>query len=509
MHTRQLLVGLVLASSASAVYALPSAARLLDAERSTVLELVAAAAAGDGEIVLHGLPLADHTTLRLRRLELLAPGFRLRVDGELRPAVEVASRFVVLAGSVAEMPSSVAVLVLDRRELTASGSVSAGGERWQVGISAPDDSPTIAALWSAERSADEPLDTFADDSLFLAGGQATAKARPPNVVRAPGGEYAASLVIDSDYEFVRSQGSEEQALRFVLGVMAAVSELYRHQVGVSFELQEVSLHATPDDPWEAPETYQCEGGSPVLWEFGLWYIKHRPVARFPRTAALMFTGKAGGDCGGQAVIGSLCSVVMGDQAYGMVVVPSGVTAAARQDTTAHELGHIFGSVHTHCYAPPVDVCSALEADRGCHDGAVETPADGGSLMSYCSTRAFSLGEADRYGLGSERVPQTIRAFVDGRAGACLRRTSDPFALQAAALGRTVSLAWLDPFSNEKGWEVEQRQANGRFTRVRTLAANATGVDLTVKKPGTAALRVRAKVGRTASEYSAVVEVVVP
>ena len=509
MRSWLLPLGLALALAGRVVAAEPSAERLLDARRSTVEELAEAAGSG-GEIVLTGVVFGDRTTeLHLRRLELLAPGFRLLVDGVERSAAEAASRFVVVAGNVAELPESLAVLVLDRQTLTVSGSVSAEGERWQVGVTADHDALPMAALWSAKRVPDAPPVELANDSLLLGRAGAAAKAKPRPVIRAPGGEYEASLIVDSDYEFFLSQGSEERALDFVLAVMAATSELYRQQVGVSVVLQEVNLHTTPDDGWEAPEEYTCEGGSPVLREFGLWYIDHRPARRFPRAAAFMFTGKAGGDCSGQAVIGSLCSVVLGDLAYGMVVVPRGATAAARQVTTAHELGHILGSLHTHCYAPPVDICSSLEAARGCYDGPVEAPVDGGSLMSYCGTRAFSLGEAGRYGLASERVPQTIRAFVEGAAGACLLRTNDPFALQAEAAGRTVTLAWLDLFAGEKGWEVEQRQANGKFKRIRTLPANATGVALAGQKAGTAAYRVRATIGRSVTEYSAVAEIVVP
>jgi len=509
MRTWLLPLGLALALAGRPVAAAPSPERLLDA-RATTLEQLAEAAGGRGEIALTGVTFGDRAVeLRLRQLELLGPGFRLLVNGVERNAAEVAGRFVVVAGNVAEMPGSLAVLVLDRKALAVSGSVSAGRERWQVGVAADHDARPLAARWRAQRVPDGPPETLANDSLFFDRAGAPAKAKPPAVIRAPGGEYEASLVVDSDHEFFLSQGSEEQALSFVLAVMGATSELYRQQIGVSIALQEVNLHTTPDDGWEAPNEYTCEGGSPVLREFGFWYIAHRPVKRFPRAAAIMFTGKAGGDCGGQAVIASLCSVTLGDLAYGMVVVPARDTAAARQSTTAHELGHILGSVHTHCFVPPVDICSSLEAANGCYDGPVEAPAGGGSLMSYCNPRAFSLGEAGRYGFESERVPQTIRAFVEGASGACLLRTNDPFALRAEAEGRTVTLAWLDLFAGEKGWQVEQRQANGKFKRVRALPADTTGIALAGQKAGTLAYRVRATIGRSVSEYSAVVEIVVP
>jgi hypothetical protein len=130
-------------------------------------------------------------------------------------------------------------------------------------------------------------------------------------------------------------------------------------------------------------------------------------------------------------------------------------------------------------------------------------------MSYCSNRAFTLGEAGRYGDRSERVLQTIGAQLAQVAPTCLQRTNDPYALRLESAGRTVTLAWEDLFEGEKRWEVEQRQRNGKFKRVRALPANATGVSLPGQKAGPTAFRVRAQVGRDFAEYSAVVEITVP
>lgn len=56
-------------------------------------------------------------------------------------------------------------------------------------------------------------------------------------------------------------------------------------------------------------------------------------------------------------------------------------------TILHELGHNFGSAHTHsCVWPggPIDFCSGIE-DGTCDDGPLERTVKDGSLMSYCRT----------------------------------------------------------------------------------------------------------------------------
>jgi metallopeptidase family M12-like protein len=460
-----------------------------------------------GEVVLENLPFATgELSLRLHRLDLFAANFRLVVGGELRTSLDPA-RYLVLAGEAAQHPGSLAVLVFDRRLGAGSGVVRWKDEAWAVEVAAGQGGLPLASNWRARRVAVEselPLDS---DMVFASAAELPAKAARPRIVPAPGSEYAASLVVDSDHEFFQRMGSEERALAFITQVIAVSSELFHRQVGVSLTIQELTLYPSADDPWEAPNPHQC-GSLQVLREFGEWYQTHRPVADFPRAAAILFTGKQA-DCGGQAVIGGLCTQVRHeDLGYGTIVVSS-IDVASHQQSAAHEVGHLFGSVHTHCYQPPIDVCSAVEAGLGCYDGPTEAPSDGGSLMSYCSNRVFSLGEAGRYGDRSERVLQAIGAQLVQVASSCLERTNDPYALRLELTGRTVTLAWEDLFQGEKRWEVEQRQRNGKYKRVRALPANATGVALPGQKPGTTAFRVRAQVGRDFAEYSAVVEITVP
>jgi hypothetical protein len=60
---------------------------------------------------------------------------------------------------------------------------------------------------------------------------------------------------------------------------------------------------------------------------------------------------------------------------------------------AHELGHNFGTPHTHCFSPPIDQCYGGEG--GCYSGPSVNPGPlGGTIMSYCHLLVGGYGNVD-------------------------------------------------------------------------------------------------------------------
>jgi hypothetical protein len=449
-------------------------------------------------------------TLDLETAPLFTADFHLYVDGRDRGR-DAAARLTLLRGTVEEWPGSSVALTLNSATGAWNGYVVAGDRLYEVALPAGVTKGSIADSAVVRRATVEPLlGSDLPDSLEPPLGLDKELGRAQSkVIAAPGAEYQASIAIDSDYELFQRFGSEQEATDYIAGIIGNVSELYFRQLGVSLAISSLSLYTTPDDPWNAPNPHSGMTAD-VLCEFSRYWQVFRPVGSFPRNGAVFFTGKASTDISGQAWLNSLCSYNSRPSpcpygGYGIVVLSKRVTRD--NFVVAHELGHVFGSKHTHCYNPPIDQCHSGE--RGCYDGPESIPEDGGSVMSYCGPVTLSMGEPGRFGVDSQRVEEVIRRLVDTVGPGCLLRTGDPYALAGEAGTRSVTLSWSDPFSTESNWLVEQRLANGKFKQVKSLPANSTGVTLTKLKPGSNTFRVRAKFKKDFSDYSNVVTITVP
>jgi hypothetical protein len=153
--------------------------------------------------------------------------------------------------------------------------------------------------------------------------------------------------------------------------------------------------STTADPYtQGPDIYGNASGA-ELTEFGTYWSNHYGSIR--RTAAILLSGKQpqSNAASGIAWLNQLCSTSNGysfNQLFKASYLNGDVSIAA------HELGHIFGSPHTHCYSsPPPDFCYNQES--GCWSGVTSCPsafdittASGtvvtgvrGTLMSYCQT----------------------------------------------------------------------------------------------------------------------------
>jgi hypothetical protein len=460
---------------------------------------------GGSALRIGGLTLPDEgaVDLELERFDLLTPDFRFLLDGREAPLPPLLRDGAILRGRVAGRAESRVVLLLDGAG-GAGGVVAVAGRRYEV-------SGGIGSLVASESAPDDP-EGLADCDVRTAPPAARAAAAAPAATRrapvqVPVGLYGARVLVESDYEFFQRYGGSDvdQATAILVKIFAEISAILEPEVGVRLEVAQISLWQTPDDPWFDER----------WWDD---YLAAHPVDSYPRAFVHLVTGQRTG--GG--VLGGVCGAYLASPWPGYEGLIDWSWSWPEMRIVAHEIGHVLGSDHTHCYGfplggilangldpgrgpeglPPVDMC--WNREDTCWTGAPSIPPDGGSIMSYCA-HVDSYGAPGRYGDRSERVLAVMRANLD-RADrsfpSCLVARSDALDLGVeSAAGSVATLAWNDIFADEIGWTLEQLGPKG-WKAVRRVAAGATRVELRGLRAGRAqSYRVLARFRGNVSEPS--------
>ncbi len=190
------------------------------------------------------------------------------------------------------------------------------------------------------------------------------------------------VAIESDYEtYVFFGNNSELATAYLLSVFAAVSQIFKREVGIKLQVSYLRVWTTPNDPYSS-DIYHWSLMSEFInyWDANMQGIDRHIALFFSKR----FPAGSGTGSGLGMVAGSLCN----KSTYSFVNrgwegdydIDAGVIYL-----TAHEIGHNFHSPHTHdCVWPagpdnslgPIDSCSS-----NCTDIIAYSPA--GTIMSYC------------------------------------------------------------------------------------------------------------------------------
>ena len=373
-------------------------------------------------IVMEPITLDDGTevVLQVSPIEVFAPDAEIVVHGpgsEWRIAPPTDRWFV---GHVAGDPFSLVVLARGasvRGFVVLEERVATIGPEGDVYAERPAGRTLVRTFWP-ERETPEEMRHFRCESdtlpvpFELPPRTKSTRTALSNVM------YYGGIAVETDYELYQKKGSASALSKYVGDLFAAVSAIYQRDVVVTLQVNYLSIWATSSDPWTATTS------SAGLSEFRSYWTTNRTAV--PRLTAHMLCGRSFG--GGIAYLNALCSSV----GYGLVGSLSGVAPTNLTTTywdfmaVTHELGHNFGSPHTHCYTPPVDECYAGEG--GCYSGPTSVPPEKGTVMSYChllsggySNIKMFLGVA---GETSEAVTTQIRSYVESRAS-CFGTVAGP------------------------------------------------------------------------------------
>ncbi|HXU45417.1 MAG TPA: M12 family metallo-peptidase [Thermoanaerobaculia bacterium] len=205
-----------------------------------------------------------------------------------------------------------------------------------------------------------------------------------------------TVAVDTDNEFMAIKACTSPgvncnnatvATNYLASLVAAMSAIYERDLLVRLvEGTTILRVSTTADPYA--QNSNGNASSNELSEFSnYWSANQGGVSR---GLAMMISGKQpqSNAASGIAWISGLCSTNVG-YSFSKVFGPA-FAVSNDAKLVGHELGHNFGSPHTHCYNPPIDNC--FNGEGGCYSGATSCPVAAtingvtnvrGTIMSYC------------------------------------------------------------------------------------------------------------------------------
>lgn len=326
------------------------------------------------------LPNGRSVDLELERFEVIAPGATLvlgTAEGETElPRPDV----VLLRGAVRGDAHSNAYIALS--PFGTNGFIQHDGALYSISTGMFEEAKDLA---SALRIGD--MNTLIDPG---AGPETTCAFDPQDLELSPLGPMVepaapiergatpcrvANIAIETDWEFTSRLfgGNATAAAAYAVSLMGAISEIYERDVNTKLAVGFLRVWDSNADP------YDPGAGDPLDLVRNHWQASMSGV---DRTVVHYLTGRTDTSYGGVAYLSVLCNqdFGFGVSAYlgGSFPYPLVDHSGGNWDVVvvAHELGHNFGTGHTHdSYNPVID---------GCGNGDCSA-AFGGTIMSYCHT----------------------------------------------------------------------------------------------------------------------------
>lgn len=222
----------------------------------------------------------------------------------------------------------------------------------------------------------------------------------------------AKVAIDVDYFTYGVYGSSvPNASAYALAIMASASAVYVKDENVKLVVSYLRV-------WTTQDPYTSTSGSTLLNQFRSEWITNQ--GSVDRTIAHLISRRNNLDVAGIAYLNVLCNNNVG---YGLSATLTGIinqlpSYSYDVETVSHEIGHNFGSPHTHnCgwVGGPIDTCSEVEG--GCYSGPLHGTV--GTIMSYCD---ISAGGSVRMDFG-DQPGALIRNYSE--SAPCLTVSNQP------------------------------------------------------------------------------------
>jgi len=338
--------------------------------------------------------------LELTEFSVIGPNTRIIIqkgDKEVEGAMPTVKTY---RGKVVGDPNTLVVLCLTNDKV--SGMIRFNGrEQYTIGY---DNTPSVAyftvtsALTGVVNNGECAMD---NEKLYDPTNSLEKFAAVKNITKNPSqmpqvATKSATVAFDADKQCYDFFGSESSLTDYLVARLAVISSVYELELDVALQLGRFKIYTTADP-------YSGTSLQPLLTSFtNYWSANNSNV---DRTIAHLISKKVpGGGASGLAWLSGLCRKDIG---YAVTSIMGSTSfPSVDESVIAHEIGHNFGSAHTHnCQAyPPDGIDHCVQADGGCNWTPVQIT---GSIMSYCNNKEFSFDTPNDH-----RVISTIQSNIN-------------------------------------------------------------------------------------------------
>jgi hypothetical protein len=252
-----------------------------------------------------------------------------------------------------------------------------------------------------------------------------------------------TLAVDTDNELMNLKFANDtaSATNYIASLFALMTVIYERDLQVRV-LQGTTIlrPSTTADPYAQSGTGNAD--TPKLSEFRDYWVAH--YAAVTRAAAMMLSGKqaSANSASGIGYVNTLCNA-SGGYTFSQVFKYAGSTASSDALLVAHEVGHNFGSLHTHCYLDPTPIDTCYSGESGCYSGPTSCPPPQtingvtnvrGTLMSYCHL----LSGCTSSSVFHPRTVAILNPIVASKVGVCVFPVAGTHPKEASPLGNMTA-----------------------------------------------------------------------
>jgi hypothetical protein len=402
-----------------------------------------------GSLLLRDFPLPDGSKedLRLTEFSVFAPDAEFwsrTAAGDIRRPTP---RMSFYRGEIVGAEASFVYLAVSDKDI--SGTLQRDGIEYSF-TTMMDTAPSIGERLMHIYESTEDMRRYecgVNDEAFLEDYYRDLPAHRP-LVRTQGLDtLVARIAVEADYEAYQHFKTVEATENYITMLMGHVNTIYERDVAITMLISYMRV-------WETEDPYSGASDRAALNTFTDYWSEN--MGHVDRTLAQLISRKrisGDGVSQGLAWVNQLCSQRRGYAFTKLSANNNWITGHV--GVWAHEMGHNFGSPHTHSclWNPPIDSCYTAEPVQGqppCFSSSdIHLILGGGEMMSYCHMR---FGGANKHNIFRSRVGGLVRARAE--AALCMNVIStvrslvltSPSGGEEYCGGHVVDITW-EAFGN--------------------------------------------------------------